>query len=39
MRKKLESSTWREQSVEEQPNRLEAIFGGGGGGLEGGEGF
>jgi hypothetical protein len=27
MRKKLESSTWREQSVEEQQNRLGVIFG------------
>jgi hypothetical protein len=27
MRKKIESSTWRKQSVEEQQNRLGAIFG------------
>jgi hypothetical protein len=27
MRERLESSTWREKSVEEQQNRLGAIFG------------
>jgi hypothetical protein len=33
MRKRLESSTWRKKIVEEQQNRLGAIFGGGVGGL------
>jgi hypothetical protein len=38
MRERLESSTWHKKSLEEQQNRLGAIFGGDGGGLRGGEG-